>query len=343
LRKVRALFALLLTAVSAVPAPAQQRDWNDRLISRGVVADGRLWLRTQSGGLIGIEEARGRRFDADLGEEVRDICAQDGALLAVTGNLASGRWNLRRRARGIWRFVASVPSQSDIFTGMDCNAGRVTLLTNRRIIEIGPGGTRGVPLRSELTLHPARVVLLGTPDQLYAGANAGEWGGGLHRIERATGRVTSFGGHGPGGCDALHLLCRQIGAILPAPWRPDCVVVAVGVVHFFPSGHLVQLCGDEATLLYSSPVLISDEEDGPRYSTEAFFGLLPAADRVIATGTAGLYLVGGDGSVQKVPYPSFRRVRGVDLSFDLPGVALVVTQIDRQVSFSVGSPLLIAR
>lgn len=344
LRRWLPALALLLAPLSAAAA---RDDFRDRQLTRGVFAEGQLWLLTASGDLFRIAERTGRRFDEDLPDPVLDICRRDGEVLAVTGRRwEGGSWALRRHVRGAWRIVGRAARRDDGFLAMDCNAGPVTLLTSGRIVEMRPEGAAAIALAG--AVPPARVAstLHGTRAHLYVGINSGEWGRGLHRIDRASGAVVAVGDDAEGGaCDGpLDAICGPVHAIVQEPWRPGCLAVAVGLVHFFSSGGLVEVCGDRVEQLYSKPATIGVEAAGeaPR-GTVAFFGLARIGDTLRAVGTDGAYRIGARGAVEFARFPPFRRVGGVELSFELPDAVLVVTEVNRRASVSVGAPMIVAR
>lgn len=79
-------------------------------------------------------------------------------------------------------------------------------------------------------------------DALLIGTNAGEWGGRLLRIPLSTGCVEKAPDMG-----------TPIHDIAPASGKQGCVVLAIGLVHFVPSGSLTELCGSEPRRLYARP------------------------------------------------------------------------------------------
>jgi hypothetical protein len=225
---------------------------------------------------------------------------------------------------------------------MGCGQAALILLTSRRLIEIRPGWRHSVALSGEL--YPPRVLaaLHATPDQLFVGFNDGEWGGGLRRIERATGRFETIG---KGDCgDLLDPHCRPVHGMETLPWKPDCILAAVGLVHFLPEGHLVRVCGTKVTLAYSKAIESGFEREGqsPNGSV-AFFGLARQGDVLWAAGVNGLYRVRAVGPVDMVPMPRFKPVGNFHVSFDVPGIVLLVTQINRRASVSSGAPMIVAR
>jgi hypothetical protein len=126
------------------------------------------------------------------------------------------------------------------------------------------------------------------------------------------------------------------------------VAVAVGVVHFFPNGRVVEICGDEVNRIYfkpfgsRSPSTHQGRGDEPP-ETVAFFGLVRSGDELWASGIDGLYRLRGGALVDVTPLPKFKAIGGVGVSFDIPHVVLVVTMINRRQSISGGAPMLVPR
>jgi hypothetical protein len=187
-------------------------------------------------------------------------------------------------------------------------------------------------------------------DQVYVGVDAGEWGGGLQRIDRRTGKVTvverNVTGELCGG--PLNPACDPVNGIAAEPWRPACVAAAVGLVHFAPHGRIVEVCGAEVNRIYFKPYGSrspgSDRGRGDEpHETVAFFGLVRSGDELWASGIDGLYRLRGGTVVDITPLPKFRTIGGVGVSFDIPHVVLVVTMINRRHSISGGAPMLVPR
>jgi len=116
---------------------------------------------------------------------------------------------------------------------MDCATDRVTLLTTRRLVSLDGDRQSAVTLSKELSGGLISSTY-GTSDKLFVGFSAGEWGGGLHRIDRRSGNVTQVERNTAGGlCGGpLNSACDPVNGITAVPWNPDCIVAAVGLVHF---------------------------------------------------------------------------------------------------------------
>ncbi len=339
-----ATFLLALLFLASSPAAAQDVVGPERYPTRAVFVSDRLWIATDSGALFSLG-VRGRESRPELLEgAVRDICVQDARLVALTGRKWGGRnWTLRGRGGGGWSVLARVPPQAEEgLIGLGCGSDEVLILTSRRLIEIARGAVRSTPLSKELPVPRVSAVVHVASDSLYAGFNDGEWGGGLRRISRRDGRVDAVE---EGDCEGLlNAQCDPVQAIETAPWRPDCVVIAIGLVHFYSNGRLLEVCGKKVKLAYSKAIETGFERDGqaPNGSV-AFFGLVRRGDSILAAGVDGLYRVRSGGLADKIAMPRFKPVGNFHVSFEVPGVVLLVTEVNRRASVSWGAPILIAR
>jgi hypothetical protein len=78
----------------------------------------------------------------------------------------------------------------------------------------------------------------------------------------------------------LNTDCDPVHAIVTEPWKPSCVVAAIGLIHIEPHGRLVEVCGDRVRRLLFRPygerstrgIGLTSGIDEPR-STVAFFGI----------------------------------------------------------------------
>lgn len=340
--------ALCMHAFAAGPEPLGQ----DAFLKRAVFYDGRLWVLSDAGVLSSIAETSAVPIRQAVGDPVLDVCAQDAGLTVVTrppGKAAA--WTLQRRTSSGWTFLAKVPIEHDDFRGWEaalvCDAGHLTLLTPSRLLEIKDGAVRSTRLSAAVDAS-SDATALGLPDQVLVGSNRGEFGGGLMRIDRATGRVATVERQAwRNFCGPLNAKCDPVNGLAVDPWKPGCVVAAVGVVHFEPSGRLVRVCGSAVERLYARPLKVGDEPvefpDGQPYPSVAFFGVLARGNILWAEGVDGIYRFDGKGAPTIRPLPAFRKVGGLRVSFALPGVVLVLTEINERHSISGATPIMVGR
>jgi hypothetical protein len=343
----------LLGLIAVIPARAfaiePVRPGQESYLTRAIYAEGRLWVLSDAGDLSSVTEGRDARVAETLPEKAFDLCARDGHPVVITGATGSGpAWTLRQRAEAAWSVVAIVPTEGDGLLAMDCAANRVTLLTTRRLIEVDGKRQRAVTLSGKLSQGRVSSTY-GTPDQFFVGSSAGEWGGGLRRINRRNGNITVIERNSTGElCGGpLNTSCDPVNGITAAPWKPDCIVAVVGLVHFRPHGRVVEVCGDQVQRLYYKPYgdirSAGHSKDDEPFGTVAFYGLAREGDTVWAVGIDGIHGIGPDGTAHFVPLPHFKDVGGISISFDLPRFVLVLTNVNQRRSLSGAVPLLVPR
>jgi len=344
------LLVFVWTVPGRVTAVEPKRPGQESFLTRAVLADGRLWVLSDSGDLSSISEGSDVRGEGNLPEPALDLCLRDGYPAVITCKSDDCmNWVLRRRVNGKWSIEATVQTEHDDLVALSCAAKEVTLLTTSRLIDIGRSKQSAVVLSEKLYAGWVTSVVV-TADQVFVGINRGEWGGGLRRIERHSGKVTDIERNatwdlcsGP-----LNTACDPVNGIAPEPWKPDCVAVAVGLVHFEPHGRIVEVCGDRVQRLYYKPY----GEEASRHSekaadepsqTVAFFGLTREGDALLAAGIDGIYRIEASGTEYSAPLPSFTNIGGIQVSFDVPHLVVVLTSVNQRRSVSGSVPILVPR
>lgn len=318
-------------------------------ILRAVFAEGRLWLATDDGTVASLAKGeRGLRRE-DVGASVIDICAGTGGLRALTGNRKwDGRWTLRRWKAGRWTVERSGRAEGESVVAFSCAGAQTLLLTDKRLIEIGPGGESSRAVSGDLAHARVKSVTLETPGHLFVGRNSGEWGGGLVRIDRDLGKVVRIERNATGNlCGGpLNTKCDPVHGIAVISWKPGCVAAAVGLVHMFARGRITEICGETVEQMFAHPA--DRHADAPEagtggYGAVPFFGIVAAGGSLLAAGGDGLYRLGPKGLTERRPWPLFEEIDGLLVSFALPDVVLVVTTINGRASLGGAAPLLVAR
>lgn len=338
---MRRLRALLLSAFATVEP---ERVGQQTFLMRAVFADGRLWILSDAGRLSNIAEGETIRVEEPLADPVLDLCLWDGHPTVITDHRdESGPWTLRQRMGSDWAVLSNVARDHDRFVALSCTAGNPIILTDRRVIEVAGHQHRAVGLSEELRSGLIATVF-STPAHVFVGINAGEWGGGLRRIDRHTGKVSLVVGN-PDDLRGGSIPNDPITAIAPIPWNAGCVAVAVGLVHFVPSGRIMEVCGDDVRRLYFKGLALPADEGkaGEPFTSVAFFGLISLGDALWAVGLDGIYRLERGGAVHSVPLPEFTEVDGIRVSFDLPQFVVVMTDINQRRSISGSVPLLVPR
>ena len=321
-------------------------------IVRVAIADRRLWLLDAEGSLFSMADGGGRLVRERPGGAGVDLCVDGGDLVVLTGPSGPGPWRLSARRNRGWRAGPDVARRGENFVGWSCEGGRRYLLTSGRLLTIDGVRVRETRLAGKVPSGLLTSALYVTPDAAFLGLNAGEWGGGLSRIDRLTGRVEAVEGAPSAAIcgSVLSSSCDPVNGIAPIPWRPGCIAAAVGLVHMESSGRLVAICPGKVELLFAQP------EDGhvldPRLRAEAaaggfgavpFFALTARGRELVAVGADGFYRIGPRGLLAREPLPRFRRVGGILASFERADAALVLSMMNRRASMSGAAPLVAYR
>jgi hypothetical protein len=323
-------------AVEGGPAPS---------FRQAVFAEGRLWLLTNDGELSSLAEGEDRPRSARLDSPVLSICSSSGRLRAVTGqSRGASTWTLRSHTGGGWQSDVQIDADDEELLGIACDGDRVTLLSTSRIREVHDRDVRSLRLSESLQGYPAITTMLAAGDAVYVGLNIGEWGGGLRRIERSTGRVAMIeraDNADPCGTP-LDSRCDPVNGLIASPRNPDCVMAAIGLVHFLPSGRIVEICGDAVELVFSREYR-PDPANAEPYGEIAFFGVAPSGDGIVAAGIDGIYRLTSSGEFVRRETPTWRRYGSVRVSYEDPEVILVMTDINQRASVSGSTPILVPR
>jgi hypothetical protein len=317
--------------LSARPCPVTRGAAEDpAMISRATFVEGRLWVRSDDGRVRSTTpDDSSLRLEHLLGPAL-DLCTREHKLIALTCKQDDG-WEIAERSGDDWRTLASVTQRGEERpVALSCDGKQLHLLTTRRLLTVSDA-VHEVKLGTEL---PAGLVVSthASGASIYVGYDAGEWGGGLRRVDTTSGRVVNVEKNESGDlCGGpLNAKCDPVNAIASEPWSKGCVVAAIGLLHFGAKGRLTEICGDQVKALFE-----------PQRS-EAFFGLVQTGDSLLASSPRGLYRVTQKG-IRHQPLPAFRKIDGLSVSFQLPGVVLIRTGINARASVSGAVPMLIPR
>lgn len=333
------LLSLLLTtpgySADVEPAPAGQ----ESDVSRAIFINSQLWMLTDAGLLSSITEGANRRVDIPLPEPALDLWIEDGEPAVLTGDHNGPSWTLRQWQSGAWRTTATITTNGDQFLGIASTAQTATVLTSRRRIELVGSEQRSLALKWPDKPLAGITSIAATHDGLLVGFNIGEWGGGLRLIDNADGQITIVESKGSDSiCSGpLNTDCDPVNGIAVEPWRENCAVIAVGLIHFMAHGSIVEVCSHAVNRLYSHAY-----GDDPN-STVPFFGIVKSDTGLWTVGADGVYRI-APGGVKKVsPLPEFQRIGNVSVSFAMPQVVLLLTDVNQRQSLSGSVPMIVAR
>jgi hypothetical protein len=335
--------ALMPATVSAVQP---ERLGQQSFLKRTVYGDGQLWVLSDAGQLSAIREGNDVSVRESLPEPALDLCAQnDRPVIATCSKNPCDKWTLRRKAEGQWIIEATIPTEHDRLVAMNCSEKAIMLLTSRRLIDVTGNSQASTALSDELPPSLVASTLV-TTGSVFVGLNRGEWGGGLRRIDRRTGKITTIEKNETGAlCGGpLNTNCDPVHGIAIIPWKPTCAVAAVGLIHFLSHGRLVEVCSDGVRVLYEKPYERSElgSGRGTNFNSVAFFGIANVGKSLWAVGMDGLYDIKEE-TVQSRSMPQYKEVEGIFVSFDLPEFVLVLTNINQRLSVSGSSPILVPR
>ncbi len=124
-------------------------------------------------------------------------------------------------------------------------------------------------------------------------------------------------------------------------------MAAIGLVHMMAHGRIVEVCGKDVRRLYFKPLDPQPPpgtlDDGEPSSTIAFFGLNRINSTLWAVGIDGLYRFEGKQAPEFRPLPKFENKGGYWVSFDVPGIALIMTDVNQRLSLGGSVPLMAVR
>lgn len=282
--------------------------------------------------------------------KVRAICALRGELLIVTEtDAAAGNLQLWSGSPEKWTLETSL-SEADgaPFSVLDCTGDEPVLVTKTAIHRLrSKEQFQRDPTASQRGAFAATLQLNG---YLYLGLNAGEWGGGLRRISLEDGSEEAIDASDPteicGG--KLNTACDSVTGLAPDPVRPGCILASVGLVHLFPSGKIVRICGKSVELVYYKPYTLNPDwetnptpEDQARLPSVPFFSLASTKGGVLAVGNDGVYRFTGLDRPEFQPFSPMIKLRTGRIDWSHPDFALITTNMNQRHSLSGASLILV--
>ena len=222
-------------------------------------------------------------------------------------------------------------------------AGHPAVVTNRAVKWFDGTIWHNVAFQGDLGWGFASSGAPASGGFLYVGLNRGEWGGGLLRIDLATGMIESIVNSKPAAGNFASVLdpgLDPVQAIIPDPASPDCVIVAIGLIHFESSGRIDRVCGATASIVFD-PSTPRQFPGGLFNVEQAFFGLVPAASGYWAVSNEGVYRFGVAPEPKLMKFFGFEEWHGLVVSRGVPGTLILVTEVNRHFSLNGGTPLIV--
>ena len=299
--------------------------------------EGRLFLR----GLVesGDEIAR-QLISIRLDDDQREVHLESGVvdfddsagdirvLHAPTDHhLLLWRWN-----RGAFTELGRFKLHHEHGLGLAQNAGSLYVLTTRAVRTL-PAGSRAwqvLPLKRQLGLGSEMVVAAPRAGgSLYWGFERGEFGGGLERIDLATGAVVNIDLPQPNVSDAI-----------ADPRHPECVVIATGLVHMGGSrGQVLRVCGDRTHSIFEK----EQARSNPKYPlSEPFYDVAPGADGAFWAATPEhVYRFASERPEEFAIPKVLEQLGGIPLTRKIPEVIVLATGVHRIFPRGGRAPLVI--
>jgi hypothetical protein len=345
-----AALALLLMLFSASCGPSDDaRPSPESLIVRAVYADGKLWTLSEKGRLSSIEPDRLTRHVVDRNRPVLELWP-DGKMpwILSCSDSSCSDWIVERLNNGGWRTVARVPTRHEELIAAQGANGHVTIVTARRILDVESGAAVAISGAFRPTPFASVSAALATPTAVFLGFNAGEWGGGLVRIDRRTGLVRKLEKRSGDLCDGpLNTDCDPVNALIESPWNSNCILAAIGLMHMGSHGRITEICGDAIRRHYFRSLLppfpggkVEKDDD---FSSVAFYGLAKHGDELWAVGIDGLYNITREGHGRVQQFPRFREADGVFVNFWKSDLVLVLTDANMHFAVSGSVPMMAVR
>jgi hypothetical protein len=94
---------------------------------------------------------------------------------------------------------------------------------------------------------------------------------------------------------------------------------------------------------FKSALTYSSAYGNDHHSTLPFFGIATVDANLWAVGIDGIYRIAHDGVAKVSTLPDFQQIGNVSVSFAVPSVVLVRTDVNKRRSVSGSAPMIVAR
>lgn len=340
---------LMCVLATSLPARAHATEPMPRegYLLSAVFAQGRVWMLSNAGVVSSIEPQGDKRSLEELPERALDLCVSNGQPAVIT--VGDDTWSFRRREGNSWTVVATAPFDGDDFKAMHCGNDATLMLTSTRLIELGTHGLAKVVQLSGESTDGRRVSdVYDEGKTLLLGLDDGEFGGGVLRVDKFTGAVSTLPQASKDWKDDPKTLALiPVFAITAEPWNAHCVALAAGLAHMFmEQGRIVEVCGNELRTIYEKPSSTTSANHAPEPDpdrTTAFYGVTESGGALWAVSRDAIYRIDASGKATSYPEPHYTNVDGVDVSFDNPAFVLVVAVFDQGPLTNRALPILVPR
>ena len=275
-----------------------------RLPVEAAIRAGEMHVRTESGGYATVTLDGGEVRWWTLGKGLLDLL-----------DTRDGLWGLVEEEQGSllvklmpgegWFEVGRFPAAEIQARVVELGRGKLGVLVDSELHLVGEPDVLSVDFvvkgsAGHMT-EPPGTIGASESGAVYVGISRGEWGGALGKVDLKNGGLTELEDSSVGGPHCFGPYdpdCDPVRGLVADPDRSECVLVAVGLMHFEPSGRLLRACGESVEVVWPS------KWEGPSTLSNkiAIFGLT-------LTG-AVTYFNSSDGVYE---YTSARKVRPLHL------------------------------
>lgn len=334
-------------------------------IVKALCTGGRLWLLLDGGRLITIDLPMSQPGQQSFAGPVVDLDMGDDELLWMLHLKAPGSCTVvaRRCAKGNWSVRGEVDFMAgERIVGLQVLDGRPLILTTARLLRSTSAGWTSLRVKMPLgegdPLDPwLQTSLAVTSDgSLYVGLNHGEWGGGLRRVDLATGDIETIRDvpeNSEDLCEGkLNPACDPVTSLAVDPANGSCLLAGVGLRHFLEEGRILRVCRESVTPYFEKAYPPAAAERGSEGGTppeerqitqmEGVFGMAAGKNGVWAVTGGGVYHIDGPGKWHRFQMPELDEYGDLQISTAIPGLVVLATDVNWANSVSGMTPLIAA-